>query len=176
MTMEIGKLNNPFNVDSSEGLVSGQELAKVSSELFQVAGQQQSTKVVDSEKVFPQINFNKVQKADQGINLFAANAQTVKQIAVNKSAFDVQLSNSALANIKALNAQAAQAQFSGVAKSVEGKLHIPTEAAQKTEQPQVFALNNAPELFNTANLGKDKKGSTPFAFTAQESKESKETK
>lgn len=108
MSTLINNLNNPFNVQSN-GIVTGKELAQVTSEISFAASQIGNSKAVGSTA---SIDLSKFKKVDQGLNLFSADADTVRKVAANKAAFDVQISSNALSNLQMLQTEAAKAQAS----------------------------------------------------------------
>lgn len=102
-------------------------------------------------------NTNFFQPRDLGIDLYSgkvdANAQ--KQIALNNSGLQIQLSENALAAINTLNSKAAQ----NVQKTVEGKMTIAVNEITVQEQKTVTPKFNS--LISLA-ADKDKNGSNPF--------------
>ena len=101
-------------------------------------------------------NENFFQARDLGVDLYKGNVDTnlAKQIAMNNSGLQIQLSQQAMDSIKALNTQAAQ----NVQKNVEGKLTIAVnETAPQQEQPA-----STPKFNSLISMGtsKDKNGSS----------------
>ncbi|MDD3150073.1 MAG: hypothetical protein PHV68_04490 [Candidatus Gastranaerophilales bacterium] len=162
--MSLG-INNFNNVSYKNAFVSGAELEQVSQQLFAAAS---STKT-SSVKSFPSVS---AQNANLG--LINADIQTIRQIAANKAGLDVNLSTNALSTIEMLKSQAAQNLFSSVVKTVDGKLHVPNEMAEKVNLKEVFSVKTKPELFNIADMDKDRKGSNPFVFVASGKEEKTE--
>lgn len=102
-------------------------------------------------------NTNFFQPRDLGIDLYSGKVDTnaQKQIALNNSGLQIQLSENALAAINTLNAKAA----SNVQKSVEGKMTIAVNEITVQEQKTVTPKFNS--LISLA-ADKDKNGSNPF--------------
>lgn len=101
-------------------------------------------------------NQNFFQTRDLGVDLYngKVNTDVAKQIALNNSGLQVQLSQKALESIKALNTQAAQ----NVQKNVEGKLAFAVNEITVQEQKTVTPKFNS--LISLA-ASKDKNGSSP---------------
>lgn len=102
-------------------------------------------------------NENFFQARDLGVDLYKGNVDTnlAKQIAMNNSGLQIQLSQQAMDSIKALNTQAAQ----NVQKNIEGKLTIAVnETVPQQEQPA-----STPKFNSLISMGtsKDKNGSSP---------------
>lgn len=100
---------------------------------------------------------NIFKSADIGVDLYngKVDVNTAKQIALNNSGLQVQLSQDALNSIKYLNSQATQ----NVQKNVEGKITVALNEGvgntQKTGEPTKFN-----SIISLAT-GKDKNGSAP---------------
>lgn len=112
---------------------------------------------------------------DLGLDLYKGNVDTAvaRQIAMNNSGMQIQLSQEALKSIQCLNSQAAQK----VQKNVEGKITIALNEGvgnmQKTEETPKF--NSIISL----STGKDKNGSAPsykgeFLFIKKDDKDKEE--
>jgi len=153
-------LNNPFNT----GIVSGAELQQVSKEIFAAA-----SKLAPAAQ---SVNIPQVKNTNNGVNLFTADIQTANQVAKARAGVDIQISSTAMNNIQALNAAAAKAQTVNVDKVVEGKIFVPSSNSETVSLKDVFSLSNAAQLFNTSNLGKDKKGSSSSIFLGGQKHES----
>uniref|UniRef100_UPI0040251F7A hypothetical protein n=1 Tax=Candidatus Scatousia sp. TaxID=3085663 RepID=UPI0040251F7A len=102
-------------------------------------------------------NTNFFQPRDLGIDLYnnKVDTNTQKQIALNNSGLQIQLSQEAMNAIHTLNTKAAQ----NVQKNVEGKMTIAVNEITIQEQK-----NPTPKFNSLVSLGasKDKKGSNPF--------------
>lgn len=102
-------------------------------------------------------NTNFFQPRDLGIDLYnnKVDTKTQKQIALNNSGLQIQLSQEAMNAIHTLNTKAAQ----NVQKNVEGKMTIAVNEITIQEQK-----NPTPKFNSLVSLGasKDKKGSNPF--------------
>lgn len=102
-------------------------------------------------------NYNFFQPRDLGIDLYNNKIDTnmQKQIALNNSGLQIQLSQEAMSAIYTLNTKAAQ----NVQKNVEGKMTIAVNETTIQEQK-----NPTPKFNSLISLAasKDKKGSNPF--------------
>lgn len=144
MAMSVYNQNYKLGIDTSI-------LKQVSAEILKRAEQKNSQYNVSS--------FNTVLKTvDLGVDLYKGNVDntTARQIALNNSGLQIQLSQNAQNAIQFLNTQAASQK---VQKNVEGKITIAVnevEAQSKTETAPAF--NSI--IANSAS--KDKNGSNPF--------------
>lgn len=126
-------------------------LKQVSAEILKRAESKNSQYNVNS-------SFGNVLKTtEMGVDLYKGNVNTqvAKQIALNNSGLNIQLSETAKQAILYLNTQAAQS----VAKNVEGKMAISVN-----EITTQFNTDTTPK-FNSIvanNTSKDKNGSNPF--------------
>ena len=102
-------------------------------------------------------NYNFFQPRELGIDLYNNKIDTnmQKQIALNNSGLQIQLSQEAMNAIHTLNTKAAQ----NVQKNVEGKMTISVNETTVQEQK-----NPTPKFNSLISLAasKDKKGSNPF--------------
>lgn len=102
-------------------------------------------------------NYNFFQPRDLGIDLYnnKIDTATQKQIALNNSGLQIQLSQEAMNAIYTLNTKAAQ----NVQKNVEGKMTIAVNEITVQEQK-----NPTPKFNSLISLAanKDKNGSNPF--------------
>ena len=102
-------------------------------------------------------NTNFFQPRDLGVDLYnnKIDVNTQKQIALNNSGLQIQLSQDALNAINTLNAKAAQ----NVQKNVEGKMTVAVNEITVQEQK-----NPTPKFNSLVSLAtaKDKNGSNPF--------------
>lgn len=99
---------------------------------------------------------NVLRTTELGVDLYKGNVDTqvAKQIALNNSGLNIQLSETAQKAIQFLNSQAAT-----VSKNVEGKLTVAVNEAN--EQPKTLKT----PVFNSIvsnGTAKDKNGSNPF--------------
>lgn len=101
-------------------------------------------------------NENFFQPRDIGVDLYKGGVESnlAKQIALNNSGLQIQLSNKAMESIKALNTQAAQT----VQKNVEGKMTAAVNEITVQEQKTYTPKFNS--LISLA-ASKDKNGSSP---------------
>lgn len=126
-------------------------LKEVSAEILKRAESKNSQYSVNS-------SFGSVLKTTElGVDLYKGNVNTqvAKQIALNNSGLNIQLSENAQKAIQFLNSQAAQR----VAKNVEGKMTIAVNDV--TEQPKAMPTPVFNSIISNA-ASKDKKGSNPF--------------
>ncbi len=125
-------------------------LQQVSQEILKRAEQKNSQYSVNN-------NTNFFQQRDLGIDLYKGNinSDVARQIAMNNSGLQIQLSQSARDAISALNSQAAQ----NVQKSVEGKMTVAVNEITVQEQKNITPKFNS--IISLA-ANKDKNGSNPF--------------
>lgn len=102
-------------------------------------------------------NTNFFQPRDLGVDLYKGNIDTnaQRQIAMNNSGLQIQLSQNALAAIHTLNTKAAQ----NTQKNVEGKMTVAVNEITVQEQKNITPKFNS--LISLA-ADKDKNGSNPF--------------
>ena len=163
--MSIGLFNAQYKLG-----IDTTTLKQVSNEILKRAAEKNSQYNVNTS------SFNSVFKsADLGIDLYKGNVDTnvARQVAMNNSGFQIQLSQEVMNSIQYLNTKAAQ----NVQKNVEGKITVALNEGvgntQKTEAAPVF--NSIISL----GAGKDKNGSAPsykgeFLFIKKD-KEKEET-
>ncbi|MBR5555175.1 hypothetical protein IKU74_04080 [bacterium] len=144
MALNVNNQNYKLGIDASV-------LKQVSAEILKRAEAKNSQYNVNS-------TFGNVLKStEMGVDLYKGNVNTqvAKQIALNNSGLNIQLSETAQKAIHYLNAQAAQ----GFAKNVEGKMTI------SVNEISTQAKTDATPIFNSIvanNTSKDKNGSNPF--------------
>lgn len=142
-----------YNAEYKLG-INRSTLQQVSNEILKRAAEKNSQYNTNSSSVK-----NILQNTQQnlGIDLYKGNVDTsvARQVAMNNSGLQIQLSQDALKSIQYLNSQAGN----NVQKNVEGKISIALNEgvgnAQKTE--------SAPKFNSIVSLatGKDKNGSAP---------------
>lgn len=163
MSLTVNNLNNYSSIATTNDLVSASELEQVSRELFSVAP---STQSVNATQNLPKINLNRFETVDNGLKLFGAEAQlssqNIQQVATNKAAYNVTLSDKALTSIESLNAQAAKLQASSISRQMDGKVYVPAEVAAYSDLKSVFAASASIKPFEIGDMNKDKRGSNPF--------------
>lgn len=168
MSLTLSGLNNNYN-SNTNSLVSGIELEQISKGILSAAP---VVTPANLDQDLSKINLNIFKNPEAALKVFGneanANTQVIKQIATNRAGFDVNLSENALTAIESLNARAARAQAFDMANRISGKIHVSVEAPDFTNTKNVFSLNNAPQLFETGNLSKDRKGSNPFSLKTAE--------
>lgn len=144
MAMSVYNQNYKLGIDTSI-------LKQVSAEILKRAEQKNSQYNVSS--------FNSVLKTvDIGVDLYKGNIDTAtaRQIALNNSGLQVQLSQNAQRAIQFLNTQAAS---QSVQKNVEGKITVAVNEISGEQK-----IDNTP-AFNSIvanSASKDKNGSNPF--------------
>ena len=139
---------------------------RVSGEIFSRAAE----KTIDLSKA----DLSQFRRPTLGVDLYSAKTsiELQREIAIAQSGINTQNINTSY-----LNSQAASALYGGnnVAKNVEGKLFVPANSEVEvinTVEPQSQRV----DLYQTASLNKDAKGSNPFAYRPQQEskKEDKE--
>lgn len=134
------------------GVVSGQELQQVSSQILS------QTQSVESTNL-PKINFSKARQIDTGLKLVGGNSQVNSEVSRQIAGIDITLSTKASTAINNLNTQAAINSAKNVSKNVSGNLHInDTSNIAMRDLKSVFATSNNVNFEKTTNLDKDKKG------------------
>lgn len=163
MTLSV----NNYNTTYKNPFVQGAELQQASNNIFAAAQKvsvtSEATKTVAAQPTQTQ-NPNV-------IKLFSADTNTIKQIATSNANYDVNINANTQQAIQSLRAQAAQANIS---KTVEGKIYIPVEVAEKVQPKDFFTLTTKPETFDIGNMSKDRNGSNPFFVFAKAKSEKKE--
>lgn len=107
------------------------------------------------------IDYSKFSRANQGIDLYNGNTNidVQRQVASANSTLN-------MANIDAsyFNSQAAISIYSAnIPKTIEGRLTIGMSEGEAQQLREVAPLPKSTQVFGTANLSKDKRGSNPFA-------------
>lgn len=127
-------------------------LQQVSQEILKRAAQKNSQYSVNNNNTQ-----NFFQQRDLGVDLYKGNinSDVARQIAMNNSGLQIQLSQNALASINALNSKAAQ----NVQKNIEGKMTVAVNEITVQEQK-----TTTPKFNSIISLAadKDKNGSNPF--------------
>jgi len=147
------------------GIVTGAELERVSQEIFGGASLKPAEQVnqTNSQKVNYQPQTEQTQSQ---INLYSRNTDInlTQQVSQAKVDFNVQLSPQAMQNIEALKTMAATQQ-TNVHKLNEGKVYVPVDNSEKSDVENIFALSHPTSVLNAFSMDKDRKGSSPFAYT-----------
>lgn len=104
-------------------------------------------------------DLTKFNRVSLGTDLYSGKVDTAtaRQISMNNSGLQINLSNNALASVAFLNTQASKALLA----NVDGKF-TPVVNEITTETKKNFELPTFGQLTETADLGKDKRGSNPF--------------
>lgn len=143
MALSVSQNINNLGIDRAT-------LSQVSQEILKRAAEKNS-----QYKTADNVNF--FQPRDLGIDLYnnRIDTNTQKQIALNNSGLQIQLSQEAMNAIHTLNTKAAQ----NVQKNVEGKMTISVNETVIQEQK-----NPTPKFNSLVSMGtsKDKNGSNPF--------------
>ena len=147
MTMSVYNAQYKLGIDTTT-------LKQVSNEILKRAAEKNSQYNTSSSSVNNNI-FKNVQNI--GIDLYKGNVDTTvaRQVAMNNSGMQIQLSQDVLKSIQYLNTQAAQ----NIQKNVEGKITVALyEGVGNTQKAE-----NAPKFNSIISLatGKDKNGSAP---------------
>lgn len=146
MTMSVYNAQYKLGIDTTT-------LKQVSNEILKRAAEKNSQYNTSSSSV------NNIFQNTQnlGIDLYKGNVDTTtaKQVAMNNSGMQIQLSQDVLKSIQYLNSQAAQ----NIQKNVEGKITVAlNEGVGNTQKTEA-----APKFNSIVSLatGKDKNGSAP---------------
>lgn len=131
--------------------IDATSLKEVTQQIFQRA----NSKTVDLSS----LDLTKFNRVTLGTDLYngKVDSTTARQIAMTNSGMQVTLSESAVASLNFLNTQASKSIF----QNVDGKIN----ASVKEEAAEVkkgFEIPVFGQLTETADLGKDKRGSNPF--------------
>jgi len=157
MALGVNGLNQNVFVTKSSGTVTGSELSKVAQEIL-------SSRSTSSAQSTSFSGFNTGRTLD--VSLYGSNASNdtnaIKLAATNKSGYDLQISDKTLSALNSLNSRAAANMMNDVAQLRNGLIHVnnerPDVAALKTSAP----LSTQTQVFESADLSKDRKGSSPF--------------
>lgn len=140
--------------------VSGAELSKVAQEIL--SARPALSSISSSNSPLSILNLGK----SVDVSLFGSNASNdtnaIKLAATNNAGFELNLSQKTLSAISALNAKAATDTVNNLSQFRNGLIHINAEQADLTAKKSIFSLSNPPEVFQTMNLSKDRKGSNSF--------------
>lgn len=127
-------------------------LKEVTQQIFQRANAKTSS-------ALDNLDLTKFNRVSLGTDLYSGkiDTTTARQIAMNNSGMQVNLSENALNSLKYLGSVASNSIF----KTVDGKVNVPTtaEIAERQTTSQLPAFG---QLTEAANLDSDKNGSNPF--------------
>jgi len=154
MSIGINYLNYNYNTGIDKASV-----AQVTGEIFNRA----AAKTVDLNTA----DLSKFRRADLGVDLYSnrTSIEVQREIAIANAGINVSESKAAAAASTYLNAQAAALNYSNnTGKTIEGKLAFQVNETEAMSLKEIFSLPNTTELFNIANMDKDKKGSNPFSY------------
>lgn len=133
--------------------VSGSELSKVAMDILNAK--------IPSSPLSGATFGNRVDVSLYGTNA-SSDSTAIKLAATNTSAYDITLSQQAMSAVSALNAKAATDVVNNIAQFRNGMIHVNVEKPEFTGLKNAFALQNSPQVFETLDLSKDRKGSSPF--------------
>lgn len=142
-------------------VIDSQALIRVSSQILKPESEQ----AIDVSK----LNLSGFHRVQLGTDLYAEKTNTylALEAAKAKTGFDINLSNSALANIQYLNAQAAQSSLT--TKDRNGLLTISAETIKEVSQNETILASS--QVSETQDMDKNKKGQNPFSFYVHIEKE-----
>jgi len=171
MSLMVDNLNmNKVNFfANSNGLVSGAELEAITKEILQLAPSTEASQTSPlAQNLF---NLNKFTSVDNGLKVFGAeskfDAQAAKAMATNQAGFNIQLSDKAVSALEALKIQAAKVMSIDISKRMEGKVYVtPDNNNVSFDTKNSFFTGDVSRLFESSNLGKDRKGPAPFFIPA----------
>ena len=147
--------------------VSGQELSKVAQE------------ILSAKPVVPSINRTNQNVSKVDVSLYGMNASSninaIKNAATNTAGFELNLSNQTLNSLSALNAKAAANLVNDVSNLRKGYIHIHSEQTDLSSLKEIYPFSNPPQVFETNNLSKDRRGSSPFKFVPLQEEKSEKT-
>jgi len=169
MALGINGINQNIFVKPQE-TISGEELTRVTKELFS------KTSSLVSSSSSSQSSIGLRSGVDVSLYGFSASSDTnaIKSVATNRAGLDVELSQKTLSALSSLNARAANDALYNISQLRNGMIHINNiEQPDFTGLKNTFALSNKPEVFETMNLSKDRKGSSPFYVPQDAKKDSK---
>lgn len=157
--MSLG-LNTNYNPTLNLRAIDSAAIREVTQQVFN----KEEAKTVDVTKM----DLSKFNRIDTTSDLYngKTNIEVARQISVRNAGLDVSVNQTAIANVAYLNAQAAQSIHTNLFKNVEGKVAIAVSEGSNDSAREVFALPKAAQLFNIAELSKDKRGSNPFSYKA----------
>lgn len=146
---QISNANAWANVDSNS-------LVQVTNEILSRNSQ---PKTIDLNNV----DLSKFNRANRGVDLYNPNTSidTQRQVSMtNAGLLDVSNVNTAF-----LNSMAASSLYSeNVANNVQGKMTINIQEGELQMLKEVQLPTSMTEVFSTAELAKDRRGSNPFAY------------
>jgi hypothetical protein len=157
-----------MNINSTNFLNKGIDLKAVNEVSKEILAKNKANNAQENLN----IDFSKFRRADQGVDLYngKVGSEVARQIAMNNSDMQLNISKNALNSINFLNAQAA----TSVGKAVEGKMTIGVnENVQNLKAKE--GVDETSKKIVTANADKDKDGSNPF-YNGEFLKNSKEQK
>lgn len=171
MALGVNGLNQNIFAKPAE-TISGMELSKVAQELL--SARMSSPLISSPTPSFNGINFGK----SVDVSLFGSSASNdtnaIKFAATNNAGFELNLSQKTLEAVSSLNAKAANQAVNNIHQFRNGMIHINAEQPNFSGLKNAFIPSNPPEVFETMNLSKDRKGSSPFYIPNQKSKQKAE--
>ena len=162
MNFGITFRNNYNGIKTVDGL-DYSTMRQTAEEIFTRA---QRSSVLTSE------DLSKFNRVDNGLDLYSGkiNAEVVKSLSLQNAGQNVQLNKEVLGKIQYLNAQAAKIAAQSYLKNSDGKIPVnPNDTVSNAEREHA-PLPNTTELFNIANLAKDRESSGGNPFSANSNK------
>jgi len=161
------------NIQSSV-IAPRQEIETVSQEIFKAAGQ--SSNVQNTQSATLNIQTLKPAENADVLKFYSENSkftnETARTLVSNKAGLQINLSETAKSAVASLNANAIK--YDAIVKIQDGRIVLPAEISNKADVKEVFAYENIVSLWNTDNLGKDKKGRNFFVMNSPKDRKNKE--
>ncbi len=162
-----------YNIQSSV-IAPRQEIETVSQEIFKAAGQ--SSNVQNTQSATLNIQTLKPAENADVLKFYSENSkftnETARTLVSNKAGLQINLSETAKSAVASLNANAIK--YDAIVKIQDGRIVLPAEISNKADVKEVFAYENIVSLWNTDNLGKDKKGRNFFVMNNPKDRKNKE--
>ncbi len=162
-----------YNIQGSV-IAPQQEIETVSQEIFKAAGQ--SSNVQNTQSATLNIQTLKPAENADVLKFYSENPkfanETVRTLVTNQAGLQINLSETAKSAVASLNANAIK--YDAIVKIQDGRIVLPAEISNKADVKEVFAYENIVSLWNTDNLGKDKKGRNFFVMNNPKDRKNKE--
>lgn len=159
MALGINGINQNIFAAKPAETISGTELSKVAQEIFSA----KASSISSTPSSLSGLNFG---RNSVDVSLFGRTASNdtnaIKLAATNNAGYDLTISQKALSAVNALNAKAVTTAVNNIAQLRNGIVHINAEQPDFTTLKNTFVLNNPTQVFESMNLSKDRKGSSPF--------------
>ncbi len=172
----VAQSNNYYQVSGAQSPVIApqEEIETVSQEIFKAAGQSSNIQNTQSTT----LNIQTLKPADNAnvLKIYSENPkfanETVRTLVTNQAGLQINLSETAKSAVASLNANAIK--YDAIVKIQDGRIVLPAEISNKADIKEVFAYENIVSLWNTDNLGKDKKGRNFFIMNNPKDSKNKE--